>query len=93
MRFCDRGWAEYRHDSYAGMGLNMSFAADIRPLFHQSDIEAMAFLFDLSDYEAVKANAESIHERLADGTMPCDAAWPAERVASFRRWVEEGCNP
>jgi len=22
--------------------------------------------------------------------MPCDAAWPAERVALFHRWVQAG---
>jgi hypothetical protein len=22
--------------------------------------------------------------------MPCDGAWPPERVAVFRRWVEAG---
>jgi hypothetical protein len=68
------------------------FASDIRPLFRDQDVEAMDFAFDLSDYEAVKANAEGIYERLADGSMPCDAAWPDERVALFRRWIDEGCD-
>jgi hypothetical protein len=31
-------------------------------------------------------------ERVEAGTMPCDGAWPAERVAVFRRWIEAG-NP
>ena len=26
----------------------------------------------------------------AGGTMPCDGAWPAERVEVFERWVEAG---
>ena len=26
----------------------------------------------------------------AIGTMPCDGAWPAERVAVFRRWIDAG---
>ena len=69
-----------------------SFASDIRPLFRDEDLEAMDFAFDLSDYEAVKANAEGIYERLADGSMPCDAAWPDEQVALFRRWIDEGCD-
>jgi hypothetical protein len=50
----------------------------------------MRYAFDLSDHEDVKANAQSIYARLADGSMPCDAAWPADRLALFRRWVDEG---
>jgi hypothetical protein len=69
-----------------------SFASDIRPLFRDQDVEAMSFAFDLRDYETVKDNAEGIYERLADGSMPCDAAWPDERIALFRRWIDEGCD-
>ncbi|MFN8535306.1 MAG: hypothetical protein U0556_17350 [Dehalococcoidia bacterium] len=65
-----------------------SFSQDIRPLFRDKDITAMEFAFDLSDYEEVKANAEGIYQRLADGSMPCDDAWPAERVALFRQWID-----
>jgi len=71
----------------------MSFVNDIRPLFRQNDVEAMAFVFDLSDYAAVKANAAAIYARLADGSMPCDGEWPAERIALFQRWMNEGCEP
>jgi hypothetical protein len=66
------------------------FAADIRPLFREKDVRRMAFAFDLADYESVKANADGIYDRLADGSMPCDGAWPAEQVALFRRWIDEG---
>jgi hypothetical protein len=27
---------------------------------------------------------------VAAGRMPCYGAWPAEQVATFRRWVESG---
>jgi hypothetical protein len=67
-----------------------SFASDIRPLFRDSDIEEMGFAFDLSQYEDVKSNAAGIYDRLADGSMPCDEAWPAERIALFRQWMEAG---
>lgn len=70
-----------------------SFASDIQPLFRQHDVDSMAFLFDLHDYEAVKANATAIHARLADGSMPCDGKWPAERVALFEQWMKDGYNP
>jgi hypothetical protein len=38
----------------------------------------------------VRANAEAILAVVEDGSMPCDGAWPAERVGLFRRWVEAG---
>jgi hypothetical protein len=67
-----------------------SFASDIRPLFRETDVEEMGFAFDLGDYEDVKANAEGIYERLADGSMPCDGPWSDEQIALFRRWIDEG---
>ena len=69
------------------------FARDIRPLFRDEDVDSMRFAFDLRDYDDVKANAAAIYERLDDGTMPCDGAWPRERVDLFRRWVDDGCPP
>jgi hypothetical protein len=71
----------------------LRFARDIRPLFRDDDVEAMRDAFDLGRYEDVKANAEGIYERVADGSMPCDGAWPAEHIALFRRWVDEGSAP
>jgi hypothetical protein len=68
----------------------VTFARDIRPLFREKDVEEMRFAFDLGAYEDVKANAEEIHRRVADGSMPCDAAWPDERIALFRRWIDDG---
>lgn len=71
----------------------MSFEADIRPLFRPDDADAMSWAFDLASYEDVKANAEAIHERLADGSMPCDEPWPDERVQLFRDWIDGGMPP
>ena len=70
-----------------------SFTRDIRPLFRDDDVEAMAFAFDLRAYEDVKERAEEIYGQLADGSMPCDGAWPADRVALFRQWIDGGCAP
>jgi hypothetical protein len=67
-----------------------SFARDIRPLFRQQDVDAMRWLLDLSSYDAVKGRAELIYGQLSDGTMPCDGAWPAERVALLRQWIDGG---
>jgi hypothetical protein len=71
----------------------LSFARDIRPLFRDEDVEAMRYAFDLSQHEDVRANAQGIYERLADGSMPCDGAWAADQIALFRRWVDEGSAP
>lgn len=67
-----------------------SFERDILPLVRPEDIDAMSFAFDLSSYSDVCENAEEIHSRLADGTMPCDAPWPEEDVERFRRWIDAG---
>ncbi|MBV8830749.1 MAG: hypothetical protein JO108_16105 [Acidobacteriaceae bacterium] len=70
------------------------FATDIRPLFRDTDVDAMqAFGLDLSSYDQVKARASEIYDRLEDGSMPCDEAWPAADLALFRRWIDEGTLP
>jgi hypothetical protein len=68
----------------------VSFEGDIRPLFRDKDRERMEFAFDLWSYDDVKDNADAILERLEEGDMPCDGAWPEEQVALFKRWVEAG---
>lgn len=73
--------------------MNLSFASDIRPLFTEQDVDHMSYVFDLADYADVKANAESIYERLADQSMPPGQPWPADQVARFRRWIDQGMNP
>jgi len=49
--------------------------------------------FDLNSYDSVKAHAEAIYGRVADGTMPCDGAWSADRIALLRAWIDQGCTP
>jgi hypothetical protein len=70
----------------------LSFAQDIRPMFRDFDIEEMkqAADFDLSKYEDVCANAASIHARMEDGSMPCDAAISDEQIAKFKQWMDDG---
>jgi hypothetical protein len=63
------------------------FERDIRPLFRRKDVEAMNQAFDLSSYQSVRDHADGIHQRLADGSMPCDGRWPADRVQLFRAWM------
>ena len=53
----------------------------------------MQFAFDLWAHADVQAHAADILDRLRAGTMPCDGAWPPERVDVFRRWTESGRQP
>jgi hypothetical protein len=57
------------------------------------DRQSMAKAFDLWSVDDVRAHASAILTRLADGSMPCDCAWPAEQVQVFRRWVDSGMPP
>jgi hypothetical protein len=67
-----------------------SYAADIKPHFREQDRRAMTFAFDLWDYQDVADHAAEILARLRDGSMPCDGAWPVERIDLFQHWVEAG---
>lgn len=73
----------------------LSFAKDIRPLFRDDpDVSSMRdYGLDLSSYSHVKTKAQSIYATLVDGSMPCDGAWPADRIALFKKWMDEGMAP
>jgi hypothetical protein len=73
-------------------GEQLSFEQDIRPLFRERDRSSMLEVaqFDLWAQSDVVAHAQPILERLENGSMPCDQAWPEDRVALFRRWVDAG---
>jgi hypothetical protein len=66
------------------------FEQDIKPLFREARPRLDALRFDLWSLEDVSTHADAILHRLDAGTMPCDGAWPSERVAVFRRWIEAG---
>ena len=69
----------------------VSYQRDIRPLFREKDVSSMTKAFNLTSYNDVRANTDKILARLASGSMPCDGAWPQERVELFRSWVDAGC--
>jgi len=68
----------------------LHFEENIKPLFRDRDRDSMRFAFDLWSLDDVSTHADAILDRLEAGTMPCDGAWPAERVAVFRQWVDAG---
>lgn len=68
----------------------LEFEQDIKPLFREGDRRSMRFAFDLWSHDDVVEHADAILGRLESGTMPCDGAWPVEKVDLFRRWLESG---
>jgi hypothetical protein len=68
----------------------VSFDSDIKPLFREKDRDSMRRAFDLWSYSDVQTHADAIAVRLKNGSMPCDGAWPAERIELFERWVQQG---
>ena len=75
------------------VGDQVTYEQNIRQLFRDRDIQSMSFAFNLSSYDDVRANAEAIYKKLADGSMPCDGRWPAEDVERFRAWIDNGSPP
>ncbi len=69
------------------VGEPMGFAQHIKPLFRDSDRRSMSFAFDLWACDEVRQHAPAILERLRSGTMPCDGAWPRERIDVFEQWM------
>ena len=68
----------------------LSFEQHIKPLFREGDRQSMKSAFDLWSHADVAQNSDAILERLRNGTMPCDGAWPDEQVGVFQSWVEAG---
>ena len=62
------------------------FDKHIKQLFRKQDQLSMSFVFDLWSYDDVKLHADAILDRLQKGSMPCDGAWEADKVAVFKRW-------
>jgi hypothetical protein len=78
-----------------------SFKTDILPLFTERDIKGMSPGFDLTSYDAVKAHAQAIHDRIrgiGGAVMPPpppvgDGPWPESNIDLFDRWMADGCLP
>ncbi len=71
----------------AGQPLN--FSEHIKPLFRQQDRRSMSFAFDLWSEADVTQHAQEILGRLGAGSMPCDGAWPREKIDLLQRWVDQ----
>jgi CDGSH-type Zn-finger protein/truncated hemoglobin YjbI len=67
----------------------VGFADHVKPMFRSRDRNSMKWAFDLWAYEDVRTHADAVLARLRDGSMPCDGAWPPEKVAAFARWAAD----
>jgi hypothetical protein len=68
----------------------VSFATDVKPLCRWKDRNSMESHLDPWASDDVTDAAPRSLAKLEDGAMPCDGAWPQDRVDLFRRWVGEG---
>jgi hypothetical protein len=75
-----------------GQDEELSYERDVKPLFRERDRGVMLSVakFDLWKRDDVAEHSQAILDRLEDGSMPCDRAWPKDQVELFRRWVEAG---
>lgn len=73
-----------------GPGQPVGFATHVKPLFRAQDRRSMAFVFDLWSHQDVTRHANAILDRLRQGNMPCDGAWPEEKIEVFARWIQDG---
>jgi hypothetical protein len=72
---------------------SVGIVSQIKPLFRESDREAMAMHFDLWSHDDVSEHADAILERLRDGSMPCDSPWAEVQIDLFERWSANGKQP
>jgi hypothetical protein len=73
--------------------MTLSFEQDVRPLFRERDRESMKHRFDLWSVDDVRANSSRILRVVEQGRMPCDGAWPQDKVDTLRQWVDDGMAP
>lgn len=80
------------------MARKTSFKDHIVHMFRPIDVTRMAGIIDLEDYDAVKAGADNILDRISRGENeaglmpPKDngGPWPQEWIDLFKRWKDDG---
>jgi hypothetical protein len=74
----------------------LTYSHDIRPLFRNRDIACMVprgkLLNDVI-WMCTPANAQHVLNAVSAGRMPPDAAWPPDKVALLKRWIDQGLKP
>ena len=74
----------------------VSFANDIMPLFQPFQKEMM-WRFDLTNYEAMVANAQTVYNRISSSGSPMPPPpfdpLTQEQIQMFQDWMNQGCPP
>jgi len=80
----------------------VTYANDIAPKFRPQDIACMdprGIDLDSADFMcdptatfgfADHGNAQHVYARLSDGSMPPDAPWPGDWLATYQSWMTDG---
>ena len=75
---------------------SVSFANDIVPLFQPFQNEMM-WRFDLTNYEAMVANAQTVYNRISSSGAPMPPPpfdpLTQEQIQMFQAWMNQGCPP
>lgn len=70
--------------------------ATISGYFTETDIDHMKQVtggqLDLGSCQSVAENAQSIYNMVSSGQMPPGQPWPADWVANFQEWMNEGSS-
>ena len=84
------------HLTEGGAPAALTYSHDIRPLFRDMDITCMGprgkHLDDVA-WMCTPANAQRVFNAVSAHRMPPDAAWPPERIALFKQWMDQGLKP
>jgi hypothetical protein len=72
----------------------VSFKQDIEPTFAKYQAQMM-WRFDLTNYSAVKQNAQLIWSRINGGNMPPAPyeSLSAQFLATYKLWMDGNCQP
>lgn len=74
----------------------VSFSNDIMPLFKQFQGQMM-WRFDLTNYDQVKANAQTIYSRISNSGAPMPPPpfdpLTLEQIQMFQQWMSDGYLP
>lgn len=83
-----------------GTSAAVSFSADIRPMFTETDINHMkrfGVLLDDYSYMSGPGKAQAVYETVSSGSMPPSRSgeepWSPDQVTLFHRWMEGGYQP
>jgi hypothetical protein len=90
---------QFRFDQFHGTfqeidgAAALTYSHDIRPLFRDMDIACMVprgKLLNDPVWMCTPAHAQQVFNAISAHRMPPDGAWPPERVALFKQWMDQG---